>query len=182
MRILACVAHYPKHRVKPGQTPHRPPDHADSHLRLPSRNDIDGAPGAVEPGELHCIDTEESHIEIVRVILPQKLLESWDFDIRLIRPSPSKFRRRDIADGTVRTVFIVIQSPRLELGSGIGQREENIDVETLISESPVEALNEAIIDGFSRSNEVQLDVIAVCPGIHGLGNELAAIIDSNRFR
>ena len=41
--------------------------------------------------------------------LDYRKLESRGFDGRLIRQSPSRFSRRDIADGPVRTVFIVIQ-------------------------------------------------------------------------
>ena len=43
------------------------------------------------------------------------------------------------------------------------QSEEEVGVKTLVPEPPVEALNRAVLHGFSRANEIELNVVQVGP-------------------
>ena len=67
------------------------------------------------------------------------------FDRRFVRRLTGKFRRREIADRPVWTLFVVVQPPHFELRTGIGEREDNIHIEALISQPSVKALDEAIL-------------------------------------
>ena len=55
-------------------------------------------------------------------------------------------------------------------------------VQTLVAQLPVEAFNEGIVDGLSRTNEIEAHGMGVRPGVHRTTDELAATIDRDRCR
>ena len=55
-------------------------------------------------------------------------------------------------------------------------------VQKLVSEAPVEALREGVLDGLARADEVVLDAALVAPGIEGLAGELRAVVGADRSR
>ena len=60
-------------------------------------------------------------------------------------------------------------------------REEEVHVQTLIAEPPVEAFDEALLDRLTGPNEVQLNPVAIGPCIHGATGKFAAVVDGNHF-
>lgn len=63
--------------------------------------------------------------------------------------------------------MVVILSPVRQLLADIVEREEHLDIQALISKPPIENLDEAILDGLARSNKVELNPMAIGPGING---------------
>ena len=63
--------------------------------------------------------------------------------------------------------MIVVVLPCLDLLAGIGQQGEQRLVEKLIPETPVEALDEAVLHGLVGSDVVPLDARALAPVQHG---------------
>jgi hypothetical protein len=55
-------------------------------------------------------------------------------------------------------------------------------VQALVAEPPVEALDEGILDGLARSNELEPDVGRILPRVHRAADELAAVVRRNRGR
>lgn len=52
-------------------------------------------------------------------------------------------------------------------------------VETLVTEAPVEALDECVLVRFARLDEVQFDVALVRPDVHRLAGEFRSVVDDN---
>ena len=52
-----------------------------------------------------------------------------------------------------------------ELGFRVGEREEQICIESFISNSSIEALNEGIFNGFPWPDEIEFHSVDVCPSI-----------------
>mmetsp|Transcript_10864 Transcript_10864/g.16122 ORF Transcript_10864/g.16122 Transcript_10864/m.16122 type:complete len:90 (-) Transcript_10864:953-1222(-) len=49
-------------------------------------------------------------------------------------------------------------------------------VQALLAQAPVEALDRGVVRRFAWSAEVQFDAALVGPLVHGLGDELAAVV------
>src|SRR5262249_41939793 len=73
-------------------------------------------------------------------------------------------------------------APRTDPAARLGQIGEPVLVETLVSESAVEALNEGVLDRLPRADEVELDAPAVGPGVERPASELKAIVADQRRR
>ena len=73
----------------------------------------------------------------------------------------------------MRAQVVVVLLPTSQLLPHILEREEYLDVQALIPEPPVEALDETILDGFPRSNKIQLDPMTRGTGIHDATGEFA---------
>jgi len=71
-----------------------------------------------------------------------------------------------IAQRAVRTMIVVVDSPRLDLPPSVSQRDEDIGVEAFVAQSSVKGLDVAVVDGLPRSNEIELELGAttVVPG------------------
>jgi hypothetical protein len=63
----------------------------------------------------------------------------------------------------------------------VGQTGEPVDIETLIVELPVEALQVPILAGFPRLDEIQADAVRIGRGIQGLPGKLRAVVDRDLF-
>jgi len=72
--------------------------------------------------------------------------------------------------------------PESQLATGIGQAEEHLDVQALVAQSPIEALNVAVLDRPSLPDEIQVHSVCVCPLVHGLTGELGPVINGDRLR
>jgi hypothetical protein len=77
----------------------------------------------------------------------------------------------------VRSFVIVFLLPALDAGSGLRQTGEPVQIETLIAELPVEALQVAVLRGLTWVDEIQGDTVRIRPGIQELPSELGAIVD-----
>jgi len=82
----------------------------------------------------------------------------------------------------VRSIRIIVLAPRLDLGAGVVERQEPVDVQTLIAEAAVERLNIRIIRWFARSGEVQRDVVIIRLAVQGFADELASVVHLNAVR
>ena len=72
--------------------------------------------------------------------------------------------------------LIVFPPPLLDLPCCIGQADEPVVIETLVSEAPIEALDERILVRFARINEMQGHSVLVGPLIHGQAGELRPVV------
>ena len=77
------------------------------------------------------------------------------------------------------SLLIAILLPNGDLGTGIGQRREQPFVWELVAEPPIEALDEAILDGFSRCDVVPADGRALAPGRDRHRSERGSIVGNH---
>jgi len=77
---------------------------------------------------------------------------------------------------------IVILLPAGELLAHILEGDEHFHIQALITEPPIETFDETILDGLARPNKIQLNTVAVGPGIHNTTGEFAPIIHGNSPR
>src|ERR1700728_363466 len=92
-----------------------------------------------------------------------------------------KFSWSPIGQRGVRTVMVVIVVPEGQLAASIGQREEDLHVQALVAQSPVEALDIAVLDRPSRPDEIQMHAVPVSPEVHGPAGELGPVVDGDRL-
>lgn len=76
----------------------------------------------------------------------------------------------------MRTVAVVIPSPGFDPLRRIRQVPEPARVQTLISELPIEALHEGVLDRLAGLDEVELDATLVSPLIERTTREFRAVI------
>ena len=72
---------------------------------------------------------------------------------------------------------IVVLSPRLNDPSGIGEAEEPVLVQALVSESPVEALDHRVLDGLAWLDEVEVYLLGVGPLIERAAGQLRPVVE-----
>jgi hypothetical protein len=64
----------------------------------------------------------------------------------------------------------------------VGEREEAVRVQALVAQSAGAAFDMRILDGFLRTNEMQLRVAVVRPLIKRAALKLGAVVDDNAAR
>jgi hypothetical protein len=62
------------------------------------------------------------------------------------------------------------------------ETEEERLVEQLVPHAPVEALADAVLHGFARSDEVPGDAVLDAPGEHGVRGELGPVVRHDHAR
>lgn len=82
----------------------------------------------------------------------------------------------------MRSVFVVIPPPGRDADSRFGQRTEPVLIEAFVPELTVERLDEGILRGLTRLNQLQLDVALIGPLIECLAGELGPLVGADRFR
>src|SRR5690554_4539244 len=80
----------------------------------------------------------------------------------------------------MRTDFVVMNSPVIDSPAGLGEIPEPVEVQTLISEFPVEAFNEGILGRLARLDEMQMEPGPLAPEEHLLPGKLRAIVADDR--
>src|SRR6188768_3963466 len=80
----------------------------------------------------------------------------------------------------VRAALIVVDAPGVDLRLGIRDRRELVHIQTLITQTCVERLNEGIFHGFAGTNEVELHATCEGPVLERARHELGAVIDGDR--
>ena len=76
---------------------------------------------------------------------------------------PRELVRREVADGAVGTVGVVVVDPAGEHDPGLGERVELLAIKELFAEGGVEALDEAVFLGFAGINLMPLNVVIARP-------------------
>src|ERR1700753_324864 len=75
------------------------------------------------------------------------------------------------------TSSVVVEAPGLDVMPSIAKAGKPELVQTLVSESAVEALDVGILDRPARANEVQAHAILMSPKVKGLACEFRPVID-----
>ena len=88
----------------------------------------------------------------------------------------------EIAQGAVGALGVVVHAILLNRGDGVIERREPVPIKALVAELPVEGFDEAILAGFSWSDEAQGDPVLMDPGIQWATDELRAVVDRDPCR
>jgi len=88
---------------------------------------------------------------------------------------------RDVVpDRAMRSDFVVVSAPSVQLFAGVCKAHEPVGVQALRSELAVEGFEEAVVRRLSRPGGVQRDIVGLGPQIQVAGDELAASVDPDR--
>jgi hypothetical protein len=82
----------------------------------------------------------------------------------------------------VRPTLVIIDPPCLDDRSDVIEIYKPVLVQAFVPELAVEALHETIIDRLARADELQPDSVRIRPAIHGVADELGAVIDHDLLR
>ena len=82
----------------------------------------------------------------------------------------------------MRSECVVVDPPFFDDPSGLWQADEEMLVETLVTQSAIEALDEAILHWLARGNIVPFNLGLVRPAEDGVGRELGPVIADNHLR
>lgn len=74
----------------------------------------------------------------------------------------------------MRVVLIVVLSPSLDLGAGVVERLEPVDVQALVAEAPVERFDRGVVRRLAPTTEVQHDAL-----VYGHARAVAHPADGN---
>ena len=80
----------------------------------------------------------------------------------------------------MRPALILVPSPDLDLGAGIGQRQEPVGVQALVAQATIERFHERIVRWLAGLAEVERDAILLSPAIKRLRDKLRPIVDPDR--
>lgn len=79
-------------------------------------------------------------------------------------------------------LFVVLGHPLLDGLAHFGKRAEEISVEHLISEAPVEAFDVPVLHGLAGLDVMEADLVVVAPSDELGRDEFGAIVDPNLAR
>src|SRR6188472_3158215 len=74
---------------------------------------------------------------------------------------------------------VIVVAPSLDLLAGVTQRAEPVQVETLVAQLAVEALDEGVLDRLARLDEAQPDTGALRPIEHGAAGALWSVVEDD---
>jgi len=72
--------------------------------------------------------------------------------------------------------------PQAQLAAGIGQGEKDFDIQALVAQPAVEALNVSVLHCPTWPDEVQMNTVGVGPEIHRFGGKFGAVVQGDRLR
>src|SRR5216683_7166288 len=87
-----------------------------------------------------------------------------------------------MAKTRVRPFAIVFDSPPLDFATRIVERDEDLLVQSLLAQPAVEALDEGVLDRFSRLDELQLNAALVGPLIEYAAGKFRPVVALNHCR
>ena len=97
--------------------------------------------------------------------------------------APSReLSRGHVAQAAMRSMFVVIPTPGLDLLCGVIQRQEPMLVQTLQTEPGIERLDKRVVRRLARTAEVQLHFVPVRPQVQILRDELRTVVHPDRPR
>jgi hypothetical protein len=91
-------------------------------------------------------------------------------------------RRREVSERRVRTRGVEVCDPGRDLGSGVVEIEEQRLIEQFVAHATVEALDEAVLHGLARRNQVPVDAVVFAPGEHGVAGVFRAVVGDDHAR
>src|SRR5829696_9906916 len=97
-------------------------------------------------------------------------------------PAGRELRGRLLSERPMGPLPVVFDPPRLDGLARLFQRREPVLVETFVSESAVERLDEGVVGWLAGATEDELHAALVAPGIQRFGNELGAIVHAEALR
>src|SRR6202051_1692716 len=92
-----------------------------------------------------------------------------------------KFLRCQVAQSAVRAPRVVSDPPAFDGLPRIVQSEEPVFVEALLAELAMEAFDVPVLHRPSWCDEVQCDLVLICPLVQSLRGELRAVINDNPY-
>src|SRR5262249_29922280 len=98
------------------------------------------------------------------------------------RPVRRKGGRGPILERAMRAQEVVVRLPPRQFLPHIVKREEDVHVQALVPQPPIETLDEAIFNWLAGPNKRQLNAVAIGPGLHGATGTFAAVVDGDRDR
>jgi len=93
-----------------------------------------------------------------------------------------KGRRRQVAEGTVGPVVIVVPPPRFDEPLRVIEREELMHIQAFVAQASVEGFNVPVVGGLAWPREIEFDAAVERPRFDRLRGELGAVIDGEGFR
>lgn len=97
--------------------------------------------------------------------------------------SEGELPRGHPAEGTARSLGVVIKPPGFNEYPGVFEIEEPVLVEAFVAHGSVEALDEGVLDRFTGLlDELQLHAVLVGPSVERLARELRAVVRQDAFR
>ena len=63
------------------------------------------------------------------------------------------------AERRMRPIVVVVEAPLFDLPPSVIETREPVEIEAVVAELPIEALDEAVFDGLAWTNECELDVL-----------------------
>lgn len=85
--------------------------------------------------------------------------------------------RRSLANGAMRSHFVVVLAPKFDLLPGIVKVHEPMLVQAFKADPGIEAFDEGVIRRFAGSTEIQNNAVGIGPQIEFARGELATIVD-----
>lgn len=77
----------------------------------------------------------------------------------------------------MRPIFVVVLTPVVDRLPCLSEGEKPVLIQTLLSQSAVEAFDESIVSRLAWAAELELHAVAMSPGIERLRDEFAAVVD-----
>src|SRR5215212_648313 len=82
----------------------------------------------------------------------------------------------------MRAPVVVVQPPRLDSAPGIGEADEPMAIETFVAQPSLKTLDEGVLDGLTRLDEVQPYPSFIRPPIDGFACQLRSVVQHNLVR
>ena len=87
-----------------------------------------------------------------------------------------------VIERTVRSLLVVIATPRGDDGTGSVQTLEPVVVQALVAKTSVEAFHKGVLRRLARGNELELHAVAIGPLIQSAAGELRSLVGANCLR
>ena len=87
-----------------------------------------------------------------------------------------KLLRCEPVEARIRSVVVIVVTPARDDLAGMAVTPEQVLVQALVSQSPVERFNEAVLHRFARGDVVPLDAALLLPLKIGVRRQLGAVV------
>src|SRR2546427_5641743 len=98
------------------------------------------------------------------------------------RARQTELLRCSISETAVRANRVVVNTPDLDVASGIGDRDEPVFIQAGIPKFAVVAFDKSVLCRFAGLNEVKLHAALLGPEKHRLARELRTVVGDDLLR